>query len=192
MRLAGKLVLLSTCLTLLCVYAESQSASSIASEDPYRNFVGSWSGTIPFSTDKMPPTVKLRVTEEKDGSRMRWDYVFGVKGDKGYTHDTKWFVLNPDKAQMTTWWKGKRKQMYGTFALDTFAKSGYGKFMAGISWKNKVAATTYNRITVDLHPESLMYLWEVSPDGTNFSTYSRFEFKRDAESNPSVDSNHQQ
>jgi hypothetical protein len=159
--------------------AKAQTASAVAPVDPYRNFVGSWSGKILVNPDNMPAAVKLNIKEDKNRTRMRWDYVFGVKGEKGYSSATKFIVLKPEKALMTMQWKGHSQLDFGTLALDTFVQNGFGEFVGGAVWNDTPSSIAYNRITVDLHPATLSYLWEVGPDRQSFKIYSKFEFQRD-------------
>lgn len=182
-RFAKRALLCASTILIFMISAKAQTPSP--GENPYRNFVGSWSGTILENTDKMPKTVTLDITEDKNENSMRWDYVFGVKGEKGYTHATKWVVLKPSEARLLMHWKGKPEEQFGTHALDTFAQSGFGRFIAEAEWKNKSStSSTFNRVTFELHPHNLTYLWEVSSDDRrSFSSYSRFEFKRDGDQN---------
>lgn len=139
--------------------------------DPYRNFVGDWSGTALVNPDNEPPAVTLHISEEKDGGRMRWDYVFGKPGEKGYTQATKWITFKPAKEEMSTKWKGHPGLEFKTVNLNQFADQGFGAFgalMRGAS----------SRCTYELRPATLDYLWETS-DGKTYKIYSKFHFTRD-------------
>jgi hypothetical protein len=157
---------------------EGQGGRSTLLLDPYRNFLGSWSGKVSDTAVKVPSTVRVVVSEEKNGRGMRWDYEFGVKGEKGHQHDTKWFVLKPPEERMLTHWKGKQEIILGTSGLDAFAQTGFGHFYAGIV-DDGSDSKVYERVTFDLHPDTLSYLWETGPDPQSLKTFSHFEFNRD-------------
>jgi len=187
MRIVSGFILISVVLGLLLPRAEAQANLPASIENPYRNFVGSWSGTIPVNPDKSEPfTVKVRISEEK-GS-MRWDYEFGAKGEKGYSRDTKWIVLTPNDARMLTHWKHHPKQLFVTSSLDTFTHVGWGRFSGAVVSSGKPAPNSFQRLTFGLRPGALTYFWEVGPNGQNVTLYSEFEFKRDGDSNVSKDS----
>jgi hypothetical protein len=143
--------------------------------DPYRSFVGQWSGRIVVDHDHLPATVKITVTEGKDGRGMRWDYVFGKPGEKGYESVAKLIVLKPAEGRMLMHFKGSREQIYLTMGLDVVARDGVGQFSASAcSTRGKCSICTF-----DLQPNSLSYLWKTTPDGKTFDVYSEFVLTRD-------------
>jgi hypothetical protein len=151
--------------------------STNPSNDPYKNFVGQWSGRILVNHDKMPATVKITVTEEKNGRGMRWDYVFGSEGEKGYETDSKMIVLNPAKEQLMMHFKGHPEQTYLTLGLGRVIQDGFGQFSASDCSPDRHCSIC----VFDLRQASLSYQWKTTSDGKTFEIYSEFVLTRDAD-----------
>jgi hypothetical protein len=164
-------------ITLFCLLVlhialfRSVAVGQTLPSDPYRNFVGDWSGVIEKNSEDMPSTLTLHITEEVKKNRMRWDYVFGKPGEKGYTRDTKWIALKPGKEEMSTKWKGQDELEFKTINLHDFDARGFGVFVA----RERGAL---QRCTYELRPATLDYLWETA-DGQSYKIYSKFHFTRD-------------
>jgi len=161
-------------LLLLCVRVDGQAASSNPSNDPYKNFVGHWAGRIVVNHEDMPATVKITVTEAKDGRGMSWDYVFGSVGEKGYKLATKSIVLKPAEERMTMHFEGNPEQTYLTVGLERAVQDGFGQFSAS-------DCNTHKQCSIcifDLRPTSLSYQWKTTSDGKNFDIYSEFVLMR--------------
>lgn len=139
---------------------------------PYRNFIGDWSGTVEINPEDMPPTLTLHITEDVKKHRMRWDYVFGKPGEKGYAKDTKWIEFKPSKEEMVTEWKGQHEDDFKTTTLNDFAFYGFGVIIAA-------ERGGLNRCIYNLQPTTLDYLWQTSEEG-RLRFYSRFHFIRDS------------
>ena len=142
--------------------------------------MGEWSGGILVNHDKdLPSTVKITVTEAKDGRGMLWSYVFGHQEEKGYTVVTKTVVLIPQEERMRMHFKGVPEQTYLTYGLERVAQDGIGQFSAS----NCSPAGYCSICTIDLRPSSLSYQWKKTSDGKNFDIYSEFVLTRVIDSN---------
>jgi hypothetical protein len=164
---------------LIATRASAQSNPPAPPKDPYKNFVGQWSGRILVNHDKMPATVKITVNEEKNGKGMRWDYIFGKQGEKGYQLATKIIVLKPAEGKMLMYFKGSPQRWFLTVNLDRFAQDGFGQF----SGSDCSTMGSCRVCIIDLKPTSLAYLWKSTPDGKTFDIYSEFVLTRDIDPN---------
>ena len=127
----------------------------------------------------MPSTLTLHISEDAKNNRMRWDYVFGKPGEKGYEQATKWITLKPEKDEMSTKWKGHPGLEFKTVSLHDFADQGFGVFVA-------LTRGAPQRCTYELRPATFDYLWETS-DGKSYKIYSKFHFTRDGANASIVD-----
>jgi hypothetical protein len=149
--------------------------------NPYRNFIGSWVGSAPINPDKMAMPIQLTVVEEKDKARMRWHYVFGRKGDKGYQEADKYILMSPKDGKMLMNFDGSPVLLYDAPDLAAFTQAGIGtlscvyRYTYRNYWHLEKAAD--QRVTLDLQPGTLSYLWETTRDGAT-KVYSRLEFTR--------------
>jgi hypothetical protein len=163
--------------------AKAQGNGVSIPNDPYRGFIGRWSGTIPVDPEHMPPTLTVTISEDAGGKRMSWNYVFGRPGEKGYSHATRFVTLKPEEAHMWMHFDKDPDVEYETTGLDEFAKTGLGEFTAVIAYKKRhlfsPAESVANRCVFDLHSNTLTYTWDVTAHGTS-RIYSKFDLTRDA------------
>jgi hypothetical protein len=148
--------------------------------DPFRNFIGRWSGTVLINPDNGPPEVKVTISEQPDKKAMTWEYIFGQPGAKGYVHDFKVMTLSPKWKIMTMQWKGKPKSTFSTAGLDDFASDGYGTFVGTqLNTQSNLPNVDWNpsRLIIKLQPSKLIYLWESTDHGKTHID-SEFSFDR--------------
>jgi hypothetical protein len=159
------------------LFPAAANAQASPPSDPYKNFVGQWFGKILIDRDNLPQTVQMTVTEEKNGHGMRWDYVFGTDGQKGFKRATKTIVLKPAEEKAEMHFLGSPKQIYLTLGLHDFAQNGAGQFSASdCSTRGRCSICTF-----DLERSSLSYQWKTTNDGKRFDVYSEFVFTRGVE-----------
>ncbi len=168
----------------LCLPLQGQ-ATAVAEwkDDPYRNFLGYWTGKIVVNPDKLPTDVFITVTEEKAKARMRWDYIFGHPGEKKFERISKFIVLSPTDAKMLMHFGLESERLFDTPGLAAFAQAGFGTLVASETSNQQnywhVKHVVVNRVAVTLQPETLSYVWEIVSGGKT-KVYSAFEFKRSA------------
>lgn len=159
------------CSESICAQMFSQNQP----EDPYKSFVGQWSGKTLVDRDNLPSLVKITVTEEKNGRGMRWDYVFGEEGEKGYTRTSKLIVFDPARERMRMHFVGSPDQIYLTTNLGQVVHNGAGQFSASsCSMRGDCRICEF-----DLEQDSLSYRWKTTSDGKVLDIYSEFVLKRE-------------
>jgi hypothetical protein len=163
---------------LSATQATAQAGGASADKDPYRYFLGNWSGVELVTPSSTHRTIALHVTEDQESGRMRWDYWFEVKDQKKYRPATRWFLLKPAKHRMQTYWEGSCSLIqsqrncdvsdFKTVGLDAFSEQGLGKFYG---------EDGPNRFTVDLQKTTLVYMSEFD-DGKRSKILSKYAFRR--------------
>jgi hypothetical protein len=156
--------------------AMAQTPGSTSGNDPYRNFLGNWSGLVLQDSPNPPTSVAIHITEDKQGGRMRWDYWFGVRGKKGYYLQTKWLLFDLAKNEVRSYWDNRCDQFqrncnvseFKTVGLDVFNQQGLGHF---------TGQDGPTRLTVDLQTTTLAYMLEFD-DGKKSKILSKFILKR--------------
>jgi hypothetical protein len=111
---------------------------------------------------------------------MRWDYIFGEKGQKGYVRSTKSIRLNVLDETMRMQWEGEEQNNYTTSGLEDFARIGYGKFTASHSYEKRFLFSKdhiTSTVTFQLESSKMTYLWETTTNGKT-EVYSQFSFER--------------
>jgi hypothetical protein len=175
-------VILSLCfLRILIGFAVAQTQPLLSSSDPYRGFIGDWTGTILVNPDRSPNNVVLTISEMADGTAMLWDYRFGKQGQPGYKHVSKVVVLLPGQSELRSRWTGEKEITLTTSGLENFVKSGTGEFSATEtvkrwSFRGKTSVAV-SKVTYRLTPSQFGYVWW-SSEGRNSTVYSHFEFTR--------------
>lgn len=170
-----------SCLLIVSATGSSQSsrAQETSSPDPYKGFVGQWTGTAVVNPTHEPSPIRLTISELPDGS-MVWNYTFGTKGLKHYSQPSKTIGLDPQSEKMTSQWKGEPLQTFATVHLKDFTQSGSGTFEACEDYTTHSLFSSKHGtscITYELQSNHLSYTWKVTKDGKT-SVYSEFVFDR--------------
>jgi hypothetical protein len=167
-------ILLST-----AVAAQGQRAA-MDPPDIYSSFVGKWVGsslTLRNGRQVVEP-VSIEITETSKKDAIREDTAYGKPGEKGFSKDTRFMILDPAKSQLTLYWKGNPKDIYDVVGLDQFAQTGYGSLVGIQQSLDGTQPVTY-RLTIQVTKDSFTYKWEQSANGQPFLIRSLFSFVRE-------------
>jgi hypothetical protein len=145
----------------------------------YDHFVGEWSGTDVYRSDHGMITipVTIAITETKDKKSLRFDYSYGHKGEKDYSEQIRFLVLDPAKGEVTLNWQHDSKEHYTARELDEFVKTGYGALEFSNSEKMNGITMAF-RCALTLTQDTLSYFWEESRNGAPFQVTGTFRFVR--------------
>jgi len=120
--------------------------------------------------------MQIVITIEKNGQAMRWEYTYGIKGQKGFDRATRFVALAPAKGEITMQWKYQEKQSYKASGLDQFAETAFGTFSG--TYLDKDQRLAYHGI-FDLEPTSFTYKWLTTADGKNYRMYGLIKLTRE-------------
>jgi len=160
---------------LLIGAANSKAQIGPALQTVYDHFVGTWSGTDEYRSDRCMVTVPVTITiiETKNQKALKLDYVYSQKGKKDYLHLTRFMILDPVNGMVTLNWEHDSKEHYKATGLDEFMKTGYGTFGFSVETMLANGVPFVNSCTFQLTANTLSYTWGESWNPpTNLTTGS--------------------
>ena len=160
---------------LLIGTANSKAQTDPALQVVYSHFIGTWSGTDEYRSDRGMITVPVAITiiETKNQKALKLDYVYSQKGKKDYQHLIRFMILDPVNGTVTLNWEHDSKEHYKATGLDEFMKTGYGTFGFSIETLSENGGPIVNSCTFQLTANTLSYTWGESWNPpTNLTTGS--------------------
>src|ERR1700679_1187734 len=149
--------------------------------DIYAHFVGSWVGTDRYVEDgaELNAPVRIQFKEAKKKNRLQMANIYGVKGQKDFSHQNRVITLEPSKAEMILSYEGGSSEKYQATGLDEFAKTGYGRFTATARDMDN-GRPVPSRGGFQLEAHNLEYQWEKSINGGPYFVISKFKLTRES------------
>lgn len=179
------------CLSLLFVSSNSAvHAQTPPQPDIYEHFLGDWVGTSVYFNNgaKQQTDIRITITETKGKDRVRLDKIYGKKGDPGFTSDTTYLKLRPDRSKFALGGGGSfsEKSWYDAKGLADFAQSGFGEIIGSrkISPNDEPVSNPFNkefpfsRLTISLTKDTFSYKWEQGADEDHMKIRSIYTLTR--------------
>lgn len=184
-RAGGALIVLLSAIALVggSIPMAAQAAGTVTEwkVNPYRNFIGDWSGKFVKNPGGVADDVSVTITEDKPHARMQWDYTFGHPGERYYGHATKWFLFSQLDSRMRMHFDGEFEWLFDTPDLAKFMQTGMGTLTAVEHFERRnywhVKVDHMLRMTMTLQGETLSYVWETI-EGKKTKLYSEVALKR--------------
>jgi hypothetical protein len=165
---------------LLIGTANSKSQTDPALQVVYSHFIGTWSGTDDYRSNRGMVTVPVAITisETKNQKALKLDYVYSKKGEKDYQHLVRFMAIDPVKGTVTLNWEHDDKEHYKTTGLDEFMKTGYGTFGFSIVMLPENGVTIVDSCTLQLTANTLSYTWGESWNEPTSQTTGAWKLSR--------------
>jgi hypothetical protein len=171
---------------LLLVVGIVLPAACLAQADSRRDkgFTGTWKGDNGYYRKNsffskavwVHDVIQIKVSEDPKGGLIM-NYVYGVKGQKGYSEKVRHLVLDPATSRVFMHWAGESDEVYRATGLADFTAKGSGTFDIEGPLTNFPQKYTYKGV-FELDGDIWNYHWDNSIDGVNYKTYGTFELHR--------------
>ncbi len=138
-----------------------------------KGFIGTWKGDNGYYRKNnifskavwVDDAVQITVSEDPKGGLIM-NYVYGVKGQKGYSEKVRHLVIDPATNRVFMRWVGESDEVYRATGLADFAAKAGGTFGLEGPLSDFPQKYTY-KCVFELNGDAWSYLWENSTDGVN-------------------------
>lgn len=147
--------------------------------DIYTGFVGTWTGLGEYDMKGVHVTqpITISITETNKRDALKCEYVYGTKGKKYFSRDTRVIAFDSVRSMMKSHWKGKSSDVYQLEGFQAFAATGFGTFTAVAHELDQGRPAVFVGV-FHLDRGSFTYKWDKSFDGKTFVPYGKFTLTR--------------
>jgi hypothetical protein len=168
-----------TCLLIFCGTFATGQVTTTPPIDIYAGFVGTWTGLGEYDMKgtHVAQPITISITETKKRDALKCEYVYGTKGKKYFSRDTRVIVFDRVRSVMKSHWKGKSSDVYQLEKFQAFAATGLGTFTAVAHELDQGRPAVFVGL-FHLERNNFSYKWDKSFDGKTFVPYGSFTLTR--------------